>query len=411
MKKLFACLLSFAMIFALSASFLSAYAVSRTVTGSNWMSAADGSAPITSLTVPGTHGSATQYVTAPIISRTQSLSVAEQLRTGVRYLDICLKKTETGFAAVNGTASCKSDGSIFAEDLTASKLIEYCRDFLQSNPTETVLFRLTENGDGNKAFFTSFYELYIKNSRELWFTENRIPLLDEVRGKIILLRTVGADAESFDDSDSGINFQLYPDIDSREQYDYRRCNITKLEGEAYTSMYIQDSYKLEGDRKWNAVSNFLGSDLSSESFNICYTSCADGSTPQFNAQDINSRLMQYDFQKGKAYGIIAVDFAEKDLCERIYTVNAYVEAARPAETSTVTAQTVPNETVSTTAVRNETAAAAETAKTHGSLSEKESTESRSQPEKAHKPIAALPAAVLIFCGSAVYIIIRKKSPL
>lgn len=330
MKKMFTRILS---VLSAVAVVISAFSVgvfaAKPVKTENWMSAIGDKTPITAINMSGTHDSATQFVTAGPIARTQSLSIYDQLKIGVRYLDIRLEKTDNDFIAVHGIADCKVDDGVFAKNLTAGKIIEYCSKFLKENPTETILFQLKEDdGEAGLSFFTAFYDMYIKNNTDLWYTENRIPTMGEVRGKIVLLRVVGADTTVFNDKNSGINFNTYPYIGNQEQYDYRRCDINKLDGTKYASMYVQDSYKLEGDKKWTAIKDFLDSDLNANDFNICLTSCTNRSTPKTNAKDINKRFMDYKLEKGRTYGIIVNDFIDEALCEKTILSNAGVVLAQ-----------------------------------------------------------------------------------
>ena len=292
------------------------------VGGSSWMSRIGGETPITAINIPGTHDSATKYVSFAFASKTQSLSIAEQLEAGVRYFDMRFEKTENGFKAVHSVSDCREEKSIFSEKLTAEKIIGDCSAFLSENPGETILFQLREDdGNAGESFYDGFYELYIKNNPDLWFCENRIPKLGEVRGKIVLLRVVGADGEKFTDENSGINFSLYPYIDGMKKHDYRREDIETLEGTAYGSMYVQDSYQLLGRRKLAAIEDFLGSELDSAEFNICMTNCTGFLMPWMNAIYVNKRLKNYGFESGKYYGIVAVDFADSELCGMIYSSN------------------------------------------------------------------------------------------
>lgn len=85
-------------------------------------------------------------------------------------------------------------------DLTAADTVNMCEIFLKENPGETILFQLKEDdGDAGIALFGEFYAQCIRGREELWYLENRIPALGEVRGKIVLLRVVGVDASHFDD--------------------------------------------------------------------------------------------------------------------------------------------------------------------------------------------------------------------
>ncbi|MGN1161540.1 MAG: phosphatidylinositol-specific phospholipase C domain-containing protein, partial [Candidatus Fimenecus sp.] len=213
MKKVISAIISAILVITILMCFVLFSFSAKAVSGNNWMSAVSSSVKLTEINMPGTHDSCTQYVNASIISRTQTLSISQQLQIGVRYFDMRFEKVENGFIAVHGAANCKVDGSVFADDLTASQVIADCKAFLAANPTETVLFQLKEDdGDAGTSFYSSFYDYYIKSNPDIWFIENRIPTLGEVRGKIVLLRAVSLDTSRFDDSNSGINFSQYPYI-------------------------------------------------------------------------------------------------------------------------------------------------------------------------------------------------------
>ena len=289
----------------------------------SWMKKIRGGTPITAINIPGTHDSATQYVNFSAISKTQELSVYQQLCAGVRFLDIRLEKTEDGFIAVHSAADCREGNSVFSEKLTAAAIIADCRKFLKENPSETILFKLKEDdGDAGKAFYSAFYDLYIRNSRSLWYIKNAIPTLGQVRGKIVLLRQTSIDETRFSNNTSGIDFSHCPYIGGRDRNDFRRGEITKLSGKKYASVYVQDTYKLEGSRKLEEVRSFLGKKLNPSEFNICFTSCTGMLVlPETNARIINKALLEDGFEKGRYYGIIAADFITEELSAAIYKSN------------------------------------------------------------------------------------------
>lgn len=292
-----------------------------TDTVDNWMSNISDDTPLSAINIPGTHDSATKFVMASAISRTQNLSVYEQLQAGVRYFDFRFEKTETDIITVHDVTNCKTGSGYFADDLTAGMIVDVCRKFLEENPTETILFQFKEgDGDAGTTLYSEFYNRYIKGNESLWFTQNRIPEMGEVRGKIVMLRVVSVDG-SFDDTNSGINFENYPYVGSTKLYDYRRCEITDLNNIAYAQMYVQDSYKLGVNDKWTAIKDFIESDLSDEEFNICLTSSSKIPLPYFIAKQTNKNLSEYEFENGKVYGIIATDFITQEICEKIYSTN------------------------------------------------------------------------------------------
>ena len=245
------------------------------IDGSNWMSAIKPEVPITAINMPGTHDSSTKYVDISPIFKTQDGSVSEQLYRGARYFDMRFElQKDKRLVAVHSAASCRKAYGVKAEKLTAADA-EMCADFLKKNPGETVLFQLKEgNGKTGTVFFDAFYEQCIKSQEDIWFLENRIPTLGEVRGKIVLLRVVKADRSKFDDQNSGLDFGAYPHVPVKEVINFISGSMKKAStGKTYSHLYVQDSYKLGGSKKWQAVTTFLESELDPENFNICLSSC------------------------------------------------------------------------------------------------------------------------------------------
>lgn len=327
MKKSILSALSAILVFVMVLSFAITGYSSSDVNTNNWMSAVDDTKVLTEINIPGTHDTATKYVSLSLFSKTQSLSISEQLESGVRYFDTRIEYDDNDFYSVHGIANCKKEGGLFTDRLTAGDIVEDCKSFLNDNPTETILFQLKEEqSSAGSDFYTYFYDNYIEDNLENWYLENRIPTLGEVRGKIVLLRVAGYDTQLFDDSNSGINFGGYPYIGDLTQYNYQRRDIEKADGTKYSSMYVQDSYKLEGDDKWECIKTFLDSDINSDEFNICMTNCTRLKVPKHNARNINKRIMEYDFQKGKYYGIISVDYVTEELCRLVINTNSDIDS-------------------------------------------------------------------------------------
>lgn len=300
------------------------------INGANWMSGLCSDLPITAINMPGTHDSATKYVRFKPICNTQNLTIEEQLQIGVRYLDMRFElKDGRKLVAVHSIADCKKERGLNSADLTAADTVNTCESFLKENPGETILFQLKEDdGDAGIALFGEFYAQCIRGREELWYLENRIPALGEVRGKIVLLRVVGVDALHFDDKTCGIDFSAYPYVGSRDILDFRRRDIKKLsDGKTYAQMYVQDSYKLGGIKKWKAITAFLESNLDPKNFNICLTSCTGFITPKAGSAFINRRLREYEFTSGRHYGIVAADHISPDICRAVFMSNYGTEQA------------------------------------------------------------------------------------
>ena len=288
----------------------------------NWMKNIAGDRKITAINMPGTHDSACRYLDFGFISQTQHLSVTDQLNIGVRYFDFRFKYNKSKFIANHSICYCRKNFGFWNEILLADDIVRECVDFIRENPTETILFQLkeAESNAGNE-FYNAFYKKYIENCLDCWFLENRVPTMNEARGKIILLRAVSADENKFTDENCGIDFTSYPYVGSYNVDDWKRGEIRNLSGEKYAEMFVQDSYKTEGKHKWGTVSRFLESGLSDNDFNICLTSCTRVFVPRFNAPKINKQIKNYNFINGRQYGIIATDFIDAEICEKIISSN------------------------------------------------------------------------------------------
>ena len=222
------------------------------IDGSNWMSAIKPDVPIPAENMPGTHDSSTKYVDISPIFMTQDGSVSEQLYRGARYFDMRFElQKDKRLVAVHSAASCRKAYGVKAEKLTAADAVEMCADFLKKNPGETVLFQLKEgNGKTGTVFFDAFYEQCIKGQEDIWFLENRIPTLGEVRGKIVLLRVVKADRSKFDDQNSGLDFGAYPHVPVKEVINFISGSMKNAStGKTYSHLYDQDTNKHGGSKK------------------------------------------------------------------------------------------------------------------------------------------------------------------
>lgn len=291
------------------------------VNPSDWMGKVADDKLISEINIPGTHDSAAQFVAFPLITRTQSMTVADQLEIGVRYFDFRFIKTANGFVAAHGKIYCKVNRNVFAPSLTAKEIADCCIGFLEKHPNEAILFQLKEDSGGaGKDFYTEFYSNVIKENEEKWFLENRIPTLGEARGKIVLLRVVSVNKDLFSEKDSGIDMSSYPYVGSKKVYDYRLESISELNGKEYAKMFVQDSYKLQMKKKWNAVKGFFESDPDGKNFNICFLSCTGFFLPFLNAKYVNKKFLEYS-SENKVHGIIAMDYADEEICEKIYSTN------------------------------------------------------------------------------------------
>lgn len=152
---------------------------------SDWMRALPDHVPILSLALPGTHNSASTYSNADYnwVATTQRLSISDQLKSGIRYLDFRCKFT--------GEELWLFHGGIDLGRTTCKSELENVISFLEQEPSEVVFVHVKQedswfpNLEYGNAFSAMIGQL--EQSR-IWRSGKRAdanPPLGDVRGKIV----------------------------------------------------------------------------------------------------------------------------------------------------------------------------------------------------------------------------------
>ncbi|MFC8584282.1 phosphatidylinositol-specific phospholipase C [Streptomyces sp. NPDC057217] len=148
-----------------------------------WMAGHGDGTALNRLTIPGTHDSGARF--GGPWSECQNTTIAQQLDSGIRFLDVRCRVTGGSFAIHHG-ASYQS--MMFGDVLIA------CRDFLAAHPSETVLMRVKqEYSEESDATFRAVFDDYLdrRGWRPLFRIGDRLPLLGEARGKVVLVADNG----------------------------------------------------------------------------------------------------------------------------------------------------------------------------------------------------------------------------
>ncbi|KAJ6108306.1 hypothetical protein N7523_009629 [Penicillium sp. IBT 18751x] len=155
-----------------------------------WMHELRDDTVLSSLSIPGTHNSPTCHLAPPSV-RCQAVSPREQLENGVRFFDIRVQpqypqELKEELILVH---------SVFPISLTGTKyfrdLMKEINEFLDKNPSETLIISLKREGPGDAKDEQLAHILnkhYAKDDNQRWWTRPKIPTLGEARGKVILLR-------------------------------------------------------------------------------------------------------------------------------------------------------------------------------------------------------------------------------
>ena len=291
----------------------------------NWMKNIDDSALISHINLPGTHDSCTFRVQFPFIAKCQNKTIRAQLNSGVRFLDIRVEKDGKKLKLVHDIADCKSPEKR-GKKLLLEDVLKECKSFLSENPSETILLSYKrDDGPNQEETFDLFFEKYLEND-PVWYKENRIPTLEEVRGKIVLLNRDSIDKSNkiYTDFNTGINLSTWIYQKENTERIYEVAEHLSRDGSATgIALTIQDLYGLTPQKKWSlAVCPFLENPPEFNGVLITFFSC--GSllyNPGRSAKYINKRLINISLKKAKKYGWIIMDYPTEKFIKEIVNSN------------------------------------------------------------------------------------------
>ncbi|MFD3515864.1 phosphatidylinositol-specific phospholipase C domain-containing protein [Streptomyces sp. NPDC058657] len=149
----------------------------------DWMAGIDPARPLRTLTVPGTHDSGARFGGWWV--ECQNTTLARQLASGIRFLDIRCRAFEGSFAIHHGA---------FYQRLNFDDVLAACRDFLAAHPTETVLMRVKQEYSAvSDAEFGALFDDYLdrRGWRSLFLVADALPSLGQARGRVVLLADNG----------------------------------------------------------------------------------------------------------------------------------------------------------------------------------------------------------------------------
>jgi 1-phosphatidylinositol phosphodiesterase len=185
--------------------------------------------PLSAVTLPGTHDSASWGMYLPLVN-TQSLSIADQLRAGIRFLDMRLGM---GVNPVYGLQCFHAQWNLW---LTFTKALEDVFVFLDEHPEEVVVMSIkNDNQTDGTVFYTRLWDDHIAPNLDRFLLSDDVPTLRQAKGKIVVLRRFGPPPPAC--PVFGLNFaQGWQDNSKAFKIQYRSKS-----GGAVTG-YVQDFY-------------------------------------------------------------------------------------------------------------------------------------------------------------------------
>ncbi|MGL6160328.1 phosphatidylinositol-specific phospholipase C [Microbulbifer sp.] len=263
------------------------------------------SALLSELTIPGTHDSGAMHEPWPGTAKCQNLTIAQQLDSGVRYLDIRLRHYEDSLVVHHG--------SVY-QHMNFDDVLTMVTAFLAAHPSETVIMQVKEEYDphNNTRSFEQTFNSYANAPAysSYWWRHSYIPTLGEVRGRIVLLRRFSG---SFWVS-GGIDVTNWADNARFTRYDTRSHAIE-----------VQDYYNVNASTNDNKIREIGGmlNDAQADSAGSLFLNFTSGVKPVWGVPsipavsgDVNNWLRHY-FDNVAAsnahHGVVISDFITADL--------------------------------------------------------------------------------------------------
>lgn len=268
-----------------------------------WMAEQDDATSLAALSIPGTHDTGARFEPAPGLARTQTLTIAEQLDAGVRFLDLRCRHFEDAFLIYHGSID---------QNQTYDEVLATVTAFLEAHPTETIIASVKEESlpQGNTRTFEQTWDAYLARDPDRWYLGDRIPALGEVRGKLVLLRR-------FDTTRPTLGLDPSPWLDS-----------TTFSVGNSAAMRIQDAYMVsDNDAKWAAITALFAEakPASDRTLFLDFTSGYQMMNALPNipsvADDINARLDDYLATATGRHGVLVMDFVTAERAAAVVRLN------------------------------------------------------------------------------------------
>ena len=273
----------------------------------NWMGSLNDNLLLSELSIPGTHQSCAQHENWPGTAKCQEISLNDQLNIGVRFLDIRCRHYKDAFVLHHGAVYQKYN---------FNDVLKECWDFLKNNPSECIIMSIKEEHDphNNTRSYEETFDTYVKKNPEGWELSASISSLGDVRGKIVLFRRFNIKKGT-----KGI----------KANYKWKD-NTTFSINTSYSSLRIQDYYKVDNkSKKWDSITA-LFDDATSGANDVLHVNFSSGYSPGiFGIPDIpeisdyiNPKLISY-FENNTSgrYGSVLMDFVSEENCSLIVATN------------------------------------------------------------------------------------------
>lgn len=297
----------------------------------NWMGSIGDEVRISDLSIPGTHDTMA-YAGGLIIKdivRTQTMTLEQQLNSGIRFVDIRVAYKNTRFELYHGSISL---------GFRLETVLDTMAAFLKANPTETILMRFKqENTSASDAHMKALFDKYYEKYADLFFDyKGGIPTLGEVRGKVLILSDVLSITQGInyrtlvtqDDYNLTTNWDLYSKWEKVRGHLNSASRgggaiyLNYLSGSGGSFPYFVASGKSSSGTNAGQLATGLVVNRSSTKYPDFPRQKLLGSLYAINFEGTNKLTMNYISDNSlKHVGIIAADFPGEGLIRAVINAN------------------------------------------------------------------------------------------
>ena len=285
----------------------------------HWMAEVADDIPLSAISIPGTHDSCSRFITPKYFLRCQNRGIYQQLEMGYRYLDIRVaideKDGKQRLKLIHAFGNCRKGRTWTSGKLYLEDVLEELYQFLEEEPTETVIFCVKpENSNDDVDTVVHLLQNLLDERPEMWYTDNAIPELGEVRGQAVL-------ANRFFSTSYGLNFN-WKDQGDKTVVDIP-YNVSMINNRE--RLWVQDRYKYNIECKWDAFQDDMENCQASEdTFSLNFMSTSGSGTfshPKHYARVLNDEFKEYELSSDTCYGILIFDFADEEIAAKVIATN------------------------------------------------------------------------------------------
>lgn len=264
---------------------------------SDWMGALEDNASLNSITIPGTHDSGALHSLAEISGKCQSLSIEEQLKIGVRFLDIRLQLVDNELKVVHDFVDQLTDFEDVLEDMTS---------FIRDHESEFLIVSIKEDADPKRSdrAFAEVLEAMLLSHEEISSSRTLPATVGDARGGIHIVaryKDASMGLPCYDGWKDDASFVL-ADVYIQDNY--------RVPDAAEKIADIRQTYAVAQEGTYSLVLNYTS----------CYlASCFPPIYAGLPAHDINrdtQHAVSEEYADGPL-GVLVCDFMTAELAEAI----------------------------------------------------------------------------------------------